>query len=169
MDKRIIIQSPKLDLRTTEERDLTFVMEIENDPDNRPFIGQWTVEQHRAALAEEGVLHAIISDKQGEPAGYMIVTGLADANKSVCIERITLKHKGRGYGTEAMRLIVQWILEHTEAHRIWLDVKVGNRRARRVYEAVGFIHEGILRDSFFNGEQFESLAVMSILRPEYKG
>lgn len=169
MNKGIIIQSSKLELRRTEERDLAFVIETENDPDNRPFIGQWTVERHRAALTEEDVLHAVISGGQGEPAGYIIVTGLTDANRSVCIQRIALKQKGRGYGTEAMRLIVRWIWEETEAHRIWLDVKAGNRRARRVYEAAGFVHEGTLRDCLFDGEQFESLSIMSILRSEYKG
>ncbi|BFH71418.1 MAG: GNAT family protein [Paenibacillus dendritiformis] len=169
MNKGTIIRSPKLELRTTDERDLAFVREIENDPDNRPFIGQWTAERHRAALTEEGVLHAVIIGKQGAPAGYMIVTGLTDPNRSVCIQRIALKEKGRGYGTEAMRLIVRWIWEQTEAHRIWLDVKEGNGRARRVYEAVGFVHEGTLRDCLFNGEHFESLSIMSMLRSEYKG
>ncbi|WP_197259352.1 hypothetical protein [Paenibacillus dendritiformis] len=59
MNKGIIIQSPKLEVRMTEERDLAFVLETENDPDNRPFIGQWTAERHRAALTEEDVLHAV--------------------------------------------------------------------------------------------------------------
>ncbi|BFH17743.1 GNAT family N-acetyltransferase [Paenibacillus melissococcoides] len=169
MNKGNIIASSKLELRTTEERDLVFVLETENDPDNRPFIGQWTAERHRAALTEEDVLHAVLRDKQGAPVGYLIVTGLTDPNRSVCIQRIALKQKRRGYGTEALRLIVRWIWEQTEAHRIWLDVKEGNGRARRVYEAVGFVHEGTLRDCLFNGDQFESLSIMSILRSEYKG
>ena len=68
-----------------------------------------------------------------------------------------------------MKIIIKWAFENTETHRIWLDVKDINRRARNVYESVGFICEGTLRDSFFNGNGFESLIVMSVLRHEYMG
>ncbi|MDF2959940.1 MAG: acetyltransferase [Paenibacillus sp.] len=165
----MVIQSTILDLRKTEIDDLAFVLETETDPDNTPFIGQWTFEQHLEALANQDIVHLTIENKQGDKVGYVILTGFLDLNNAVCIKRITNKIKGHGYGKEAMTLIINWFFENTNTHRIWLDVKDFNDRARHVYESVGFIFEGTLRDSFFNGERYESLSVMSILRHEYKG
>lgn len=165
----MVIQSARLNLRKTEIDDLAFVLDTENDTENRSYIGQWTFEQHRESLTNEDIIHLIIENKQGEKIGYTILSGLLDPNKALCVKRITNKIKGHGYGKEAMKIIKKWAFENTETHRIWLDVKDFNRRARHVYESVGFICEGILRDSFFNGNGFESLVVMSVLRHEYKG
>ncbi|NBD27802.1 GNAT family N-acetyltransferase [Paenibacillus glycinis] len=104
----------------------------------------------------------------GVKIGYMILSGLKDPNKALCVKRITMKAKGRGYGKEAMEAMMKWAFENTVTHRIWLDVKDFNRRAQHVYESVGFRREGTLRESYLNGDVFESLIVMSILRHEYK-
>ncbi|MCR8632213.1 GNAT family N-acetyltransferase [Paenibacillus radicis (ex Xue et al. 2023)] len=164
----LVIQSALLDIRKTEVNDLSFVLATETDLDNTPFIGQWTFEQHHETLTNADVAHLIIENKQGDIVGYAILTGLLDPNKAVCVKRIANKIKGQGYGKEAMKLIVTWIFENTDTHRVWLDVKDFNHRARYVYESVGFIFEGTLRDSYFNGVKFESLSVMSMLRREYK-
>lgn len=165
----MLIQSAVLDLRKTEISDLTFVLDAETDLDNTPYIGQWTFEQHLESLTNEDMVHLIIENKQGDKVGYVILTGFLNLNKAIFLKRITIRIKGHGYGKEAMKLILKWVFENTETHRIWLDVKDFNLRARHVYESVGFIFEGTLRDCFFNGDRFESLSVMSILRHEYKG
>jgi diamine N-acetyltransferase len=165
----LVIQSATLDLRKTEINDLAFVLDTETDPDNRSYIGQWTFEQHRESLTDEDIIHLIIENKQGEKIGHVILTGLLNPNKALCEKLITNKIKGHGYGKEAMKIIMKWAFENTDTHRLWLDVKNFNQRALHVYESVGFISEGTLRDSFFNGNRFESLVVMSILRHEHKG
>jgi diamine N-acetyltransferase len=57
--------------------------------------------------------------------------------------------------------------EEHDAHRLWLDVKPHNDRALALYRSAGFVEEGLLRDALYYGERFESLIVMSILRPEW--
>ena len=42
-----------------------------------------------------------------------------------------------------------------------------NEPARRVYEAAGFVEEGVLREVWRNDEGRQSLAVMSILDREW--
>ena len=54
------------------------------------------------------------------------------------------------------------------AHRVWIDVKVHNDRARRAYTAVGFVQEGILRERrCCRTAIYESLVIMSLLREEW--
>lgn len=161
-------QSAVLKIRPTEESDLTFVISTENDQENTPYIGQWTFEQHLNSLTNEDMRHLIIENYSGDKIGYVILTGLLDSNKALCIKRIAIQLKGKGYGKETLKLIIKWVFENTGTHRLWLDVKDFNSRARHTYESVGFVFEGTLRDSIFKGGRFESLSIMSILSHEYK-
>ncbi|OBZ08465.1 acetyltransferase [Bacillus sp. FJAT-27264] len=163
------IQSNLIHLRQTTEQDLDFVMDAEQADDNRRYIAQWKREQHMAAFADEDVLHFIILNADGERSGYVILTGMLDLNLTVCIMRLVIVSKGHGYGSEALRLLIGWIFNHTETHRLWLDVRDQNTRAQRIYQRQGFRLEGTLRECIKIGDTFESLQIMSILRPEYEG
>ena len=48
-------------------------------------------------------------------------------------------------------------------NEVWLDVKPHNERALGAYRAVGFVHEGVLRDALLTEGEWESLAIMSVL------
>lgn len=163
----MFIHSEALNLQLTTEQDLEFVLLFEQNELNRPYIGQWSKEEHAAAIQDPDILHLTISDSSGERIGYMIITGLQDSNLTVCIQRIVIQQKGMGYGKLSLRLVTDWIFRHTETHRLWLDVRDHNHRARHVYESSGFTLEGTLRDCIKAGEHFESLHIMSILRHEY--
>jgi L-amino acid N-acyltransferase YncA len=59
---------------------------------------------------------------------------------------------GRGLGTEATRLITDYAFTVVGLHRITLEVYAFNPRARHVYDKVGFVHEGTMRDALrWNG------------------
>jgi RimJ/RimL family protein N-acetyltransferase len=52
--------------------------------------------------------------------------------------------------------------------RIWLDVFDFNTGARRVYERVGFEHEGVQRHAIFRDGQFFDDHRMAILSGEWR-
>lgn len=81
----------------------------------------------------------------------------------MCIKRIVIQSKGRGYGKSTLALLTQWVFTETPAHRLWLDVKDHNARAQHVYESAGFALEGTLRECVKNGDAFESAMIISIL------
>ena len=61
------------------------------------------------------------------------------------------------WGTEATRLIVGYGFEKLGLHRISLEVYAFNPRARRAYEKVGFVAEGVLRDALlWEGERVDA-------------
>lgn len=59
------------------------------------------------------------------------------------------------------------MFEKLRAHRLWLDVKEHNRTARLLYESIGFVVEGVLRDCIQVQQTYESLVIMGILEHEY--
>jgi len=154
-------------LRNTTKDDLDFVFNTEQETENRIFVSAWTREQHLSALASEDLAHLVIEEtNDGRRVGYIILAGLADENQSIEFRRIVVTEKNKGYGREALRLVKQLAFEQLNAHRLWLDVKEQNVRARHVYESESFVVEGVLRECLKGENGFESLVVMSVLRGE---
>src|SRR5687768_2270736 len=152
----------------TSENDLDFVLSAEQSAENRSFVSMWAREQHLGALTSDDLSHLIIKNTaDGSRVGYIILAGLADVNQSIEFRRIVVTEKGKGYGKEALRLVKKLAFEELEAHRLWLDVKEHNVRARHLYESEGFVTEGVLRECIKAEAGFESLVLMSILRGEY--
>lgn len=75
---------------------------------------------------------------------------------------------GRGYGSEATRLVTDYAFRRLNLHRVELEVVADNPRARRAYERVGYRAEGTRRSAFFvDGRHLDSV-LMAILRPEWE-
>ncbi len=74
----------------------------------------------------------------------------------------------RGYGTEASQLLLAWAFEVLHLHKVWLGVNAGQANAVRVYEKVGFVREGVLRDEVWRNGRYYDAVRMSILATEYR-
>ncbi|WP_017613398.1 GNAT family N-acetyltransferase [Nocardiopsis salina] len=57
------------------------------------------------------------------------------------------EHHGRGIGTEATRLVLDWAFHVANMACVWLTVLEPNAGAIRAYEKAGFSRQGIRRDS----------------------
>ncbi len=73
----------------------------------------------------------------------------------------------RGYGTEAVRLLVKHGFNTLNLNRIFLHVFENNPRAIRAYEKAGFVHEGRERQAEFTEGEYMDVLVMSILKDEF--
>lgn len=73
----------------------------------------------------------------------------------------------KGYGREAVQLMVQHGFSHLNLHRIFLRVFQTNPRAIRSYECAGFVHEGRLRQAYFQQGKYIDVLVMSVIASEW--
>ncbi|MNI32862.1 Spermidine N(1)-acetyltransferase [compost metagenome] len=167
MDSEVLIQSHSIQFRKTMIMDLDYVINAENDEESRNYVAQWSREKHIAAIESRDQLHIVIENLDGEKIGYMILAGLTNDNDCIELTRINISHKGQGYGKQSIRLIQKFVFHHLNAHRLWLDVKDFNDRAKYVYESSGFIVEGLLRECIKKNNTYDSLFIMGILRDEY--
>jgi RimJ/RimL family protein N-acetyltransferase len=53
--------------------------------------------------------------------------------------------RGRGLGTEAIRLLTRHLFEREGARRVQASTWIENHAMRRVFEKLGFVEEGVLR------------------------
>jgi RimJ/RimL family protein N-acetyltransferase len=73
--------------------------------------------------------------------------------------------RSKGYGTEAMALAVDYCWNHLNLSRIGLTVFETNERAIKLYLALGFEQEGLLRRAVFIDGRWVDLVLMSLLHP----
>lgn len=77
------------------------------------------------------------------------------------------EYRGKGYGNEALRLLLAYGFRELNLYRIGLNVFSYNLDAIRAYERVGFVHEGTRRQSLLrDGIRYDELQY-GILYPEW--
>jgi RimJ/RimL family protein N-acetyltransferase len=75
---------------------------------------------------------------------------------------------GKGYGTDAVRVLLRYAFEDLNLTRVSLGVYDYNPRAMRVYEKVGFVHEGRLRQIVRRDGGWHDEIVMGVLREDWE-
>ncbi len=157
-------------LRPTMLSDLDFVISVEQDPLNLPFITPWNRTQHEGAVRFPDFRHFIVeAGADYAAAGFVILQGCRNPHRSIELKRMVLlpQCQGRGAGRACLRWLAHMAFHDLGAHRFWLDVKALNVRAQALYGSEGFVEEGRLRESVRTGSGYDSLIVMAMLEQEH--
>ena len=77
------------------------------------------------------------------------------------------EYVGRGYGTDAVRVLVGYGFREMGLHRIQLVVAPFNPAGIRAYEKAGFVEEGRQRESVLHDGRWYDEVLMSILDREW--
>jgi len=101
-----------------------------------------------------GVAQFIHLDLWARKAEFAILVGEAE-------------YRGKGYGEEITRLMLQFAFNRLNLHKVWLTVDEDNVPGIRCYEKVGFRHDGILRDEIYKNGRYVNRLIMSILAEEF--
>ena len=163
-------------LRPMTEDDAELIVAWRNKPElKRFFISQ-------ADFTIEGHLKWFRTMKESGRACQMMIIDKRDDRPlgSVDIKDIDHDHhkgeygifigdeaaRGRGIGTEAAKLMIQYGFEKLGLHRIYLRALAGNEQAIRSYEKAGFKHEGYLKDDVCINGKFVDIVWMAIVNKE---
>lgn len=72
--------------------------------------------------------------------------------------------RGQGFGTEAQRLLADWLFAKTPANRIEASTDVENIAEARSLENAGFTREGVARGAQFRAGAYHDLLLYARLR-----
>lgn len=75
---------------------------------------------------------------------------------------------GKGYGREAIKLLLAYGFRHHNLHKVHLRVHARNERGIRAYRACGFVEEGRLRAQVWSDGAYDDLVLMGVLRSEWQ-
>ena len=149
--------------------DIPAIMALERGSGSGGLVGRWSADEHSAEMAKPSTLYFLMRE-DGQTAGFAMVQGLGDSHRKAHLRRIAVARPGTGAGTRLLAGVLNWLFAHTDVNRVDLDVFVGNERAKRSYEKVGFQLEGRLRDFHRNEDgSYRDMWLMSILRREWNG
>lgn len=165
-------------LRPVEEDDLTSLRIWFNDPEIRRLIGEVTpmsaagAEQFYAQIKTDinRVWFTVVLKENdhiiGEAGLLRIFYPWRTADLSIILG--DKFYWGKGYGSEAILLLMDYAFGSLALHRLSIGVVGFNERALKFYEKVGFRREGIQRDGYFSNHQFSDFVMMSILEDEFR-
>ncbi|MFJ5267679.1 GNAT family N-acetyltransferase [Streptomyces sp. NPDC088358] len=164
-------------LRPFTEDDASEIAKILEDPDVIRFTFEpstmLTAERLRSWYGSRGGqtdrLDLAVTDRAtGELVGEVVLHDWNPAGRSCTFRTLIGPHgRGKGIGTEATRLILGHGFEQLRLHRISLELYRHNHRARRVYDKVGFVEEGVRRQTQFRDGQWRDETLMAILADEW--
>ncbi|HNP72458.1 MAG TPA: GNAT family protein [Kouleothrix sp.] len=78
------------------------------------------------------------------------------------------EYVGKGYGREAIGLLLRWAFQVENWRRVGLTTLACNERAIQCYRALGFVEEGRMREQAFFGGQYVDVLQMGMLRREWE-
>lgn len=165
-------------LRAFREEDLPFLDRLSSDPEalgTFEWPGFTDVRTHRRRWEEDGYIGAT-SGTVAIDVGDDLVAGIAlwksegrGVPRGVTYEigiALVPEHRGRGLGTAAQRLLVDYIFDHTTANRVEAMTNGENVAEQRSLEKLGFQREGILRSRSFIRGNYSDVLVYGLLRDE---
>lgn len=176
-----MIPGKNVRLRAIERQDLPYFVAWLNDPAVRKNL---LVTVPLSQAQEEGWFeHTLRLPLEEQPLGIEVQTpegwqlvgncGFAKLDRRNSCAEIGIfigdaRFWNKGYGTEAMRLMLKYGFFTLNLNRIFLTVYETNPRGIRCYEKAGFIHEGRLRQAIFQDGRYIDMLVMSMLRSEWQ-
>lgn len=166
----ILIEGKRLRLRRANASDLNYIITLQYAPENLKFVVPFDENYHREIITSDGSekIDVIVEELEtGNSVGYFMLRKL----DSPCAEftHVIIGRKGIGYGREALQLLMKWTFEVKNFHRIWIDCKDYNKVALHLYESLGFVREGFLREYLLTNGVYENLIVLGMIDREYLG
>ena len=166
-------------LREFEQNDLGEMRKWITDPDSTrylsdTFVVPQTWEQTAGFLdallsgSKPGV-HLVIADiMTGDYLGQCDLMNVTDYSRKAELAIVLgPEHQGKGYGGEAIELLLELANFPLNLNRVHLRVSSQNARALACYERAGFAREGVLRQDSFSGGEYRDTVIMGILRDEW--
>ena len=163
-------------LRPVREADLDVLYDAHTNIRNRGAyfpLGVMSQTAFRGAFAEHGFWQKtegmlIIESPEGEIAGHIEFfhpVSYWDAFE-LSYQLYADQFSGRGFVTEAVQLLVDYLFGAKKEHRIHLAIVRQNDASRRIAEKCGFVLEGTVRGAFFNGGRNQDVLLYSLLRTD---
>ena len=174
----VFLEGKTVYLRPFEREDLPLMQAWMNDPEIRGITGEVAPSNRlqteayfeRVKNDESRAWFMIVRKDTGQVIGETGLLRMFHAWRTTDMSIIIGEKDcwGKGYGTEAMLLMLDYAFGYLSFHRVAIGVVGFNERALRFYEKIGFKQEGVQRDGYYYNPRFHDFVMMSILEDEYR-
>jgi len=173
------LRGRRLHLRGPTQDDAGDLFALYSDP---RVMRYWSRAPMRTRAEAEGLVEEILAGFERRELVNWVFAGHDDRVVGTCtLFRFDPRHRraevgyalrsdhwGRGLGSEAVSLAIDWALQALDLHRIEADIDPRNEASRRLLERLGFRSEGILRERFFVGDLASDSELFGLLADEWR-
>lgn len=176
--KSAFLIGERIYLRNTVREDIAYIQKWSNDPELRKLTGEVTlmnelgIEEYYERINKDPDriwFSIVLKDDNriiGETGLLRMFNFWRNTDLSIIIgEKDTW---GKGYGTEAITLLLDYAFGYLNFHRVSIGVVGFNNNAIKFYEKIGFKKEGIQRDGYYYDHKYHDFVMMSILDDEFR-
>ena len=169
-------------LRGIDKEDLPLFVSWLNDPDVRRYLSlytplsnaqevKWFEYLANHCLAEQPLMIEVQNEKGWKAVGDISYINVDQQSRNAELG-VFIGDKefwGKGIGTKAISLMLDYGFKTLNFHRVYLRVFAPNQRGVHCYEKIGFKHEGNMREAYFLDGEYVDVLFMSILKEEWRG
>ena len=167
-------------LRDLRKKELPIIMKYFNEPEVAVGMRMNCLiplrdadeEKWYEGLEVDGIKACLFTIENKETKEFMGGCGLHDISgknrTGVVGIWIAKQFCGKGFGTDAMKVLLDIAFWEANLNKVTLNVYGYNKRAIRSYEKVGFKIEGIFREQFYRFGTYHDEIKMGILRKEWE-
>jgi aminoglycoside 6'-N-acetyltransferase len=163
-----VLRGDRVTLRPVREEDAGALLALLTEPAVAEWWQVWDAARVGELIADREE-PALVIEAGGELVGLLLLGEEAypmyrHASLDIAI---ATEHQGKGFGPEALRLAIRFLIEERGHHRFTIDPSVANERAITAYARLGFKPVGVLRryERHADGEWHDGL-LMDLLADE---
>lgn len=174
-----VLEGKRVYLRPVEKEDLPYIQKWTNDSEIRRLTGevipmsQTNAEEFFEKVNKDSdrVWFVVVLKENDRVIGEAGLLRIFHAWRTTDISIIIGERDiwGKGYGTEAILLLLAYAFGCLNFHRVAIGVVEFNEKAIHFWEKIGFKKEGIQRDGYYYNHKYYNFVMMSILEDEYWG
>ncbi|MEG2017781.1 MAG: GNAT family N-acetyltransferase [Clostridium sp.] len=174
------LHTERLLLRRITESDVKNIFEIYSDPETARFDWYYPIESMDKVTKiidsfEEGyeekeeITWGVVRKDDNKLIGYCCLGDFQEGSRSCEIGYgFNREYWNKGYGTEAVQIMVKFAFEEMNINRIAGTVTLGNDASIKVLKKCGFQQEGIFSQRTFMKGEFVDDVILAILMEDYK-
>ncbi|MFJ8089119.1 GNAT family N-acetyltransferase [Lysinibacillus sp. NPDC095746] len=175
----MLFESSRVKLRKMTKEDTELYHKWRNDVEvmhsTNPSLDVYPMEEtkdfvdHVILGTHAGKSYIMVEKGKESPIGIVSLINIDYKNRNAeCIIDIGEKeYWGKGYGSEGLKLLLDYAFYEMNLHRVYLKVFSFNDKAISLYNKIGFIQEGSSRQSLFRDGTWYDIVHMGILQNEY--
>jgi len=163
-------------LHTVEEADLDAFARARNDPALRVPLcidapqNRDSLEEFHEETVSSGDGHWFVAAVDEETVGAVTFPTVDESDGVADLAYWVLpEHQGKGYGREAISLLLSYGFEELRLHRVRADCLATNDVSRGVLESLGFTQEGRFREASFRRGDYVDVLRYGVLAEEWEG
>ena len=132
-------------------------------------VGELKAHVRAHAASKNGLLLGIFLNKTKRHIGNISLNDIKwkDRHGEIGLLIGDKRSRGKGYATEAIRLLVEHSFTCLNLHKLYCGMVSGNEASRRAFLRVGFKEEGLLREHFYLDGSYLDCHRLGLLRDNY--